>query len=349
MQEMLGGKFNPLDRRFEENESEAKKRLNPYHRNLLLKRRCCGEGRPIPGGTGADMVTQFLTRFFRAFPRLKGFLWEKGYDLLSKVCRDPDWTFINYGYSPVSVGGLPHADVPDLAQADVENRFCIQLYHHLASRVELAGKRVLEIGSGRGGGAEYLHRYHRPAIMTGVDFSQQSVAFSRRNATAEGLEFEVGRAEALPFDDGAFDVVFNVESSHCYGEMAPFLVEVRRVLSPGGFLLFADFRGKDEIDALRRELLTSGLIFIEECDITGNVLVAMDLDHDRKCREVDRRICQTLGISAEYGSSAVRETLRRWVFRFVSEFVGVRNSAIFKEFETRNSIYISCVMQKPLS
>ena len=29
------------------------------------------------------MVIQFLTRLFRSFPGLKGFLWEKGYDLLS--------------------------------------------------------------------------------------------------------------------------------------------------------------------------------------------------------------------------------------------------------------------------
>ena len=49
-----------------------------------------------------------------------------------------------------------------------------------------------------------------------------------------GLDFVHGDAESLPFSDGSFDAVINVEASHAYPRLTRFLEEVVRVLRPGG-------------------------------------------------------------------------------------------------------------------
>lgn len=51
-----------------------------------------------------------------------------------------------------------------------------------------------------------------------------------------------GHAMQLPFGDGSFDLVVNVEASHAYSSDAAFLLEVRRVLHPQGRFLYADYR-----------------------------------------------------------------------------------------------------------
>ena len=45
---------------------------------------------------------------------------------------------------------------------------------------DMAGARVLEIGSGRGGGSRYIARYHAPASVTGLDYSPETVRIARR-------------------------------------------------------------------------------------------------------------------------------------------------------------------------
>src|SRR5688572_27985796 len=72
------------------------------------------------------------------FAPLKRRLWRAWYDFLAGRYRADDWTFMNYGYIPPS--GTPALALnPD----DESNRYCIQLYHFVASAAELKGKRVL--------------------------------------------------------------------------------------------------------------------------------------------------------------------------------------------------------------
>jgi SAM-dependent methyltransferase len=53
----------------------------------------------------------------------------------------------------------------------------------------------------------------------------------------------------------SLSIAINVEASHCYADVPRFLAEVQRVLTPGGLLLFADFRRRDpEFNTLRRQI-----------------------------------------------------------------------------------------------
>lgn len=230
-----------------------------------------------------------MTRFYlllaavcHSVPTLRRPFWRYVYQRLARRYAVPDWTFMNYGY-------VPNDGENDLAldEADVPNRSLIALYHRVASAVDLAGKNVLEVGSGRGGGAAYVARYLEPSRMTGVDISANAVAFCRERHVVAGLTFETGDAEHLPFDDATFDAVLNVESSHCYGSIDTFFSEAHRVLIPGGAFLYADFRPSDEAAGITSALRGVGFEIEEEENITANVLAALDRDSGTKERWIE--------------------------------------------------------------
>jgi SAM-dependent methyltransferase len=110
---------------------------------------------------------------------------------------------MNYGYSPATVG----ASTPTLRSSDERDRLCIQLYLHAIDNFDLRDKDVLEVGSGRGGGASYISRYLEPRSMTGMDFSQEAVALCNRHRHAPGLTFVCGDAQSMPFPASTFDAV----------------------------------------------------------------------------------------------------------------------------------------------
>ena len=257
------------------------------------------------------------------FPPVRQMLWKNLYDFLADRYSETDWTFMNYGYVP-----MPETDTLPLDASDEPNRYCIQLYHFVASASGLQGKRVLEVGSGRGGGASYVKRYLKPAEVTGVDFSANAITFCRQKHRVQGLSFREGSAEALPFEDASFDAVVNVESSHCYGSMEAFLSEVRRVLRPGGLFLYADLRNGSDFAEWKTQLDKSRMKMVSETEITANVLAALDRDNDRKAALISKLVPKP------------------FVAAF-SDFAGMRGSIIYEGFRTGGYTYWAFVMEKP--
>jgi ubiquinone/menaquinone biosynthesis C-methylase UbiE len=254
-------------------------------------------------------------------PPVKRLLWRGWYDFLARRYRDRQWTFLNYGHRPPQ-GTLPLA----LAPEDEPDRSCIQLYHLVASAVDLAGREVLEVGSGRGGGASFVARYLRPRRMVGVDVSPQSVAFCRARHAAPGLSFEVGNAERLGFPAASFDAILNVESSHCYGDVGAFVREVRRVLRPDGHFLYADFRSRAELDSWRAGLLAGGLRLIVERDITPGVVAALDADDEWKRGMIAARVPRPL-------------------VRAFSQFAALRGTVLYDKLRVGSVVYRAFVFQ----
>ena len=205
-------------------------------------------------------------------------LWRSCYDLLATRVTAPDWAFMNYGYAPsaAEVDGAPWVS------PDNPDQLCIQLYLRAVDGTDLTDHDVLEVGSGRGGGAAYLHAQLHPREVTGLDFSRKAVALCERNHRAPGLAFVCGDALAMPFPDESFDAVINVESSHCYEDVDRFLAEVARVLRPGGRFFFADLRSAGGAERLRDPLDGSGLQVVRVDDISANVVTALRIDNERK-------------------------------------------------------------------
>ena len=85
------------------------------------------------------MLSKLYVKACDAFPRFRKFTRKHMYQFMAKIYQKEDWTFMNYGYVPLEQG----EDGPDLSHDDEINRYCIQLYHHLASAVNLNDQRVL--------------------------------------------------------------------------------------------------------------------------------------------------------------------------------------------------------------
>jgi SAM-dependent methyltransferase len=101
----------------------------------------------------------------------------------------------------------------------------------------------------------------------------------------------------MPFDDHQFDVVMNVESSHCYPSLDAFFREVKRVLRPGGHFLYADLMLRERLPERRRMLDQAGLEIVQERNITSNVLASLDSDADHRAAYAER-LAPVLGLDA---------------------------------------------------
>ena len=76
-----------------------------------------------------------------------------------------------------------------LAESDEPHRYAIQLYHRVATQVDLTGKRVLEVSCGHGGGASYLMRTLGPASYTGLGLEPHRLGLLPKKAPAAGPRF----------------------------------------------------------------------------------------------------------------------------------------------------------------
>jgi len=101
--------------------------------------------------------------------------------------------------------------------------------------------RVLEVGFGPGVDVQRALRLVTSGLVAGVDPSHEMLRQARRrNADAGGrLDLRVGSAAALPFVDNDFDKVFASNSVQFWPELDAGLVELRRVLRPGGRIVIS--------------------------------------------------------------------------------------------------------------
>ena len=107
------------------------------------------------------------------------------------------------------------------------------------------GERVLDVGCGTGALAIAARRRVGPTgTVHGIDASPEMIARATRKSerAGTGVSFRTGVAEALPFPDAHFDVVLGTLMLHHLPRAAreQCVREMRRVLKPGGKLLFAE-------------------------------------------------------------------------------------------------------------
>jgi ubiquinone/menaquinone biosynthesis C-methylase UbiE len=97
-----------------------------------------------------------------------------------------------------------------------------------------AGERVLDVACGNGNAA--LAAARRFALVTGVDYVSALLARAGSRAEADGLRLELreGDAEALPFPDGAFDVVLSTFGVMFAPDQSQAARELLRVCRHGG-------------------------------------------------------------------------------------------------------------------
>lgn len=103
----------------------------------------------------------------------------------------------------------------------------------------LAPARILDVGCGTGELLVAAARRWPGAELAGVDLSPAMLAKARAKHFARSVELTEGSVYGLPFENGAFDLVFNTISSHFYLDGERAFAEMARVLGRGGTLLQA--------------------------------------------------------------------------------------------------------------
>ena len=244
------------------------------------------------------------------------------YDLLYGM-RWGETSTNNYGFAP-AFGQNPE-------------RFQLQMYTELYDLLRASGQpatgRLLEISCGRGGGLSHLVemcKYQVDAV--GLDFSMNAVAFCKaRYVDPDDPFFVRGDALHLPFKDGAFDIVLNVEASSAYGDEHAFFQEVHRILRQNGCFLYADSRSRRRLSSLEQLLHETGFAgrFI---DITRNVVSACELDSARR-----RALIRT-----------VPWYWRILLGRRLEQYAAVPGSKRFERFRNRKKIYFMTCMVRSL-
>jgi SAM-dependent methyltransferase len=123
----------------------------------------------------------------------------------------------------------------EMRQAE-ETRYRLEPYiPAFADFVSGKERDVLEIGVGMGCDHLQWARAH-PRRLCGIDLTPRAIAFTGRHLALHGFdsELQVGDAEALPYDDSSFDLVYSFGVLHHSPGTPRAIDEVRRVLRPGG-------------------------------------------------------------------------------------------------------------------
>jgi malonyl-CoA O-methyltransferase len=117
--------------------------------------------------------------------------------------------------------------------------------------IRLQPARILDLGAGTGEFSHALLRRYRKADVVAID-----VAFSmlrrtrRRGGWLRRPDCVCGDAESLPFAAGSFQFIFSNLMLQWCQDLEPVFAELRRVLAPGGLLMFTTF-GPDTLRELR--------------------------------------------------------------------------------------------------
>jgi ubiquinone/menaquinone biosynthesis C-methylase UbiE len=99
--------------------------------------------------------------------------------------------------------------------------------------------RVLEVGIGDGDNVPLLPERHE---VFGVDLARNRLRTCLDRFPAMAGRLVWAEAEALPFEDGVFDVVFTIGGVNYFRDPAQALSEMSRVARPGALLIAADER-----------------------------------------------------------------------------------------------------------
>ena len=124
----------------------------------------------------------------------------------------------------------------------------------------------------------------------GIDFSSEAVNLcSQWYGEQDNLSFVEGNAEDLPFDDESFDLVYNVESSHCYGDMGAFIEQVHRVLRKGGTFCWTDLRDAETMSLIHLDVRDHEDLRLLNRRLWSMVLRALDEIIEAKIEQITKQ------------------------------------------------------------
>ncbi len=182
------------------------------------------------------------------------------------------------------------------------------------------GQRVLEIGCGWGGLAEYATR-HFDAQVTGVTLSTEQLAFAQQRLRTQGLDHRADLRlqdyrDLSELSDGPYDAVASIEMFEAVGRKywPGFFAKLHALLKPGGRACIQSITIRDDLFAR----YVDSTDFIQQYIFPGGLLPSPTAFREQAER-AGLRIVNELRFGQDYA-----ETLRRWRLRFLAQEAAVR-------------------------
>lgn len=139
---------------------------------------------------------------------------------------------------------------------------------------------VLDIGCGGGGLLSRLALRYPYAMFHGVDISQESLdmtaSVNRALVDAGGLSLHRCSVDSMPFAEGAIDLVTAVETYFFWPDLDAALLEIHRVMSPGGMLFIgSEMQLRDDnADAMATASRLYGTRLVRDTDMVAAMRAA---------------------------------------------------------------------------
>ena len=183
---------------------------------------------------------------------------------------------------------------------------------------------VLDVCSGMGGPARYLAQ-RIGCRVTGLDLTESryrsAIRLTRLVKLEHVVDFRLGNALDMPFEDATFDVVIGQEAWCHVPEKPRLIAECARVVKPGGTIAFTDILRRAplppaEWERLEREMTFPTLETLEGYRLLlaerGCTLTACDDLSDHWARILVQRLGMYRGLKADTVRKFGAEHFRRW-------------------------------------
>lgn len=134
--------------------------------------------------------------------------------------------------------------------AVLQNEVCKRLLEKL-DIVKIKPVFILDAGAGTGFAIPALFKRYKKAQLVALDLSENMLQKSSQHGSfLRSPQLVCADIENLPFADNVFDLVFSSLSLQWCSDLNAALMEAKRVLKPGGLLVFSTF-GPDTLKELR--------------------------------------------------------------------------------------------------
>jgi len=161
------------------------------------------------------------------------------------------------------------------------------------------GANILEVGCGRGAGANLIFKNFQPSQLHILDLDLKMIQKARTHLSAaskDAVNMYVGDAIDLPFKTGSLDAIFGFGFLHHVPDWRQGLSEIARVLKPAGLYYIEEL-----YPSLYQNVITKRILLHPEHDrfSSDDFRMALDDAHLRLADVFELRKMGILGVAAK--------------------------------------------------